>query len=99
VHSEFTCHRTNPVASYRVNIFGFPGAGPNVGLLDQRLAIEWVRDNIEGFGGDPNRITLVSAMGKEHYLQSLTIISTLRSDIPLVEDLLTYIPMHGLQIQ
>ncbi|KAH8697482.1 putative carboxylesterase [Talaromyces proteolyticus] len=48
-------------ANYRLNIFGFPG-GPtisnNLGLLDQRRAIEWVRDNIEGFGGDPNRITM-----------------------------------------
>lgn len=47
--------------SYRLNIFGFPGApnaSNNLGLLDQRLAVEWVRDNIEAFGGDPSRITI-----------------------------------------
>lgn len=47
--------------NYRLSVLGFPGnpAGPNnLGLLDQRLAVEWVRDNIEKFGGDPSRITL-----------------------------------------
>jgi cholinesterase len=47
--------------NYRLNVFGFPGtpnATQNLGLLDQRLAVEWVRDNIEAFGGDPSRITL-----------------------------------------
>jgi carboxylesterase type B len=47
--------------SYRLNIFGFPGDPTltnNLGLLDQRLAVEWVRDNIEAFGGDADRITV-----------------------------------------
>ncbi|KAH6714200.1 Alpha/Beta hydrolase protein [Leptodontidium sp. MPI-SDFR-AT-0119] len=47
--------------NYRLNVFGFPGylnGTKNLGLLDQRLAIEWVRDNIAKFGGDPSRITL-----------------------------------------
>lgn len=30
----------------------------NAALRDQRLAIEWVRDNIKHFGGDPSRITI-----------------------------------------
>ncbi|CAD6577325.1 MAG: hypothetical protein ASARMPRED_008220 [Alectoria sarmentosa] len=48
-------------ANYRVSLFGFPGLpgmDQNVGLLDQRLAIEWVKKNIAAFGGDPDRITL-----------------------------------------
>ncbi|CEI62143.1 hypothetical protein FVEN_g10352 [Fusarium venenatum] len=51
---------------YRLNLLGFPNAGGlarqgnnlNLGLLDQRLAVEWVRNNIARFGGDPDRITL-----------------------------------------
>ncbi|EGD93070.1 carboxylesterase [Trichophyton tonsurans CBS 112818] len=48
--------------NYRLNVFGYPGAPGlprNIALLDQRMAIEWVRDNIAAFGGDPGRITLV----------------------------------------
>ncbi|BCS26843.1 uncharacterized protein APUU_51554A [Aspergillus puulaauensis] len=48
--------------NYRINIFGFPGnpseRNANLGLLDQRLAVEWTRDNIAAFGGDPSRITM-----------------------------------------
>ncbi|KAK8092401.1 triacylglycerol lipase V precursor [Apiospora kogelbergensis] len=48
--------------NYRLNIFGFPGAPDapgNLGLRDQRLAVEWIRDNIAGFGGDPARMVLL----------------------------------------
>lgn len=48
--------------NYRLNVFGYPGAPglrkQNAGLWDVRKAVEWVRDNIEKFGGDEKRITL-----------------------------------------
>lgn len=52
------------MSSYRLNIFGWPNAKGlqpdelNLGFLDQRLALEWVRGNIHAFGGDANKITL-----------------------------------------
>lgn len=48
----------------RMNIFGFPGLPghpPNLGLLDQRLAVEWVKQNIHGFGGDPNALLYLAS--------------------------------------
>ncbi|KAK1982330.1 carboxylesterase [Colletotrichum cereale] len=47
--------------NYRLNIFGFPGnpvGAPNLGLLDIRMAMQWVRENVEQFGGDARRITM-----------------------------------------
>lgn len=47
--------------NYRTNIFGFPGAPgetQNLGLRDQRAAVEWIQKNIAQFGGDVSRIVL-----------------------------------------
>ncbi len=47
--------------NYRLGADGFLDTGDgntNVGLLDQIAALEWVRDNIEAFGGDPSRVTI-----------------------------------------
>lgn len=51
--------------NYRLGAFGWL-SGPtlqkdgdaNAGLLDQRLALEWIQENIHLFGGDPNRVTV-----------------------------------------
>lgn len=47
--------------SYRLGFDGFgllPDAPVNRGILDWLLALEWVRDNIAAFGGDPRRVTI-----------------------------------------
>lgn len=50
--------------NYRVGAFGFLAlhgsseAPGNVGLLDQRMALQWVQDNIHFFGGNPKQVTI-----------------------------------------
>ncbi|POR33681.1 Carboxylic ester hydrolase [Tolypocladium paradoxum] len=51
--------------NYRVAGFGFLGGAEilkdgsaNLGLLDQRMGLEWVADNIASFGGDPDKVTI-----------------------------------------
>ncbi|UNI24759.1 hypothetical protein JDV02_010483 [Purpureocillium takamizusanense] len=51
--------------NYRLAGFGFmPGkeilkdGSANLGLLDQRMGLEWVADNIAAFGGDPSKVTI-----------------------------------------
>ena len=53
--------------NYRLHALGFlyldelfegaDGTG-NLGILDQVRALEWVRDNIAAFGGDPSNVTI-----------------------------------------
>jgi len=56
-------------ANYRLGVLGYlahpeltaesaHGASGNYGYLDQVAALRWIRDNISGFGGDPERVTI-----------------------------------------
>lgn len=57
--------------NYRVGIEGFAsieGAPANRALLDQIAALEWVRENITSFGGDPDRVTV---FGESAYAGSI----------------------------
>ena len=82
--------------NYRAGLFGFlahpdlskeseHGVSGNYGLLDQIAALQWVRDNIAAFGGNPQRVTafgvsagsasiallLASPMGKGLFQQAI----------------------------
>jgi para-nitrobenzyl esterase len=59
--------------NHRLNVFGYTHFGDiggveyahsgNAGQLDIILALEWVRDNIERFGGDPDRVMIFGESG------------------------------------
>ena len=55
--------------AYRLGIFGWlshpelreqggEDSSSNFGLLDQIMALKWIKENIQFFGGDPNNITI-----------------------------------------
>jgi para-nitrobenzyl esterase len=59
--------------NHRLNVFGYLYLGElgggefrdaaSVGLLDSVLALQWVRDNIASFGGDPKRVLIFGESG------------------------------------
>lgn len=53
-----------PLCTDSYIVFGFPNSPSlpvdkqNLGLMDQRMALDWTSKNIKGFGGDPSKVTI-----------------------------------------
>ncbi|XP_043265338.1 esterase FE4-like [Colletes gigas] len=65
-------------ANYRLGAFGFlnlghPAAPGNQGLKDLIAALQWVKENIAKFGGDPNNVTLIGESAGAVLAHALTI--------------------------
>lgn len=57
-------HRLNVLGFFNLAGFGLQYANSmNAGVLDMVAALEWVRDNIAGFGGDPGNVLLFGQSG------------------------------------
>jgi para-nitrobenzyl esterase len=67
-------HRLGPLGF--TNLAGEGGdtfaASGNVGMLDLVAALEWIRDNIAGFGGDPGNVTIIGQSGGGAKVTTLT---------------------------
>ncbi len=68
--------------NYRLGLYGFlahpelaaedpNGSSGNYGMLDQIAALEWVRDNIAAFGGDPDNVTIFGESAGGHSVGQL----------------------------
>jgi len=68
--------------NYRLGVFGYlaasqldqeSGTSGMWGLLDQIAALQWVRQNIASFGGDPNRVTIFGESAGAHAVGMLLV--------------------------
>ena len=60
--------------NYRLGAFGYlahPKLGSNFGLQDQIAVLQWVRENIEHFGGDPECVTIFGQSAGDHAVRML----------------------------
>ena len=67
-------HRLGPLGFCNLSTVGgekFAASG-NVGMMDIVTALEWVRDNIANFGGDPNNVTIMGQSGGGGKICNLT---------------------------
>lgn len=85
--------------TYRLNVFGYfchpelakesgYNASGNYGLMDQIMAVKWAKENIEGFGGDPENLTVFgqSAGGRS----SLAVVCS-----PLSEHMIAHVSIQS----
>lgn len=81
--------------SYRLGALGYlwmPGKGAaNLGLEDQRTALEWIRRNISGFGGDPDNITVFGQSAGAFSIAAL--IATSKDRLPMRRAILQSPPL------
>ena len=109
--------------NHRLNVFGFLdlsqiggeryATSANLGMLDLVAALEWVRDNIANFGGDPSSVTIFGQSGGARKVSTLLAMpaarglfhkaavlsgSHLRQILPDVSDRLANAVLQELQI-
>ncbi|KTW32672.1 uncharacterized protein T551_00157 [Pneumocystis jirovecii RU7] len=60
--------------NYRLGILGFWGAR-NQAIRDQITVLQWVKENIRDFGGDPDKVTIAGESAGGHSVRTLLVVS------------------------
>ena len=77
--------------NYRLGAFGFrsgptfqsSGGIANAGLYDQRLALQWIQENIHIFGGDKDKVTVMGqSAGGGSIMHQITALGGLKGPAP-----------------